>query len=132
MNGRTKRLVADRNFLGQSGEGMIRQGQMFDAEATDADAYMKAGLAHMAPGRPSEEDAAAATADDAKQKAAKASESKESTAKGKDGLEAWDGSISEEAYVSKYDSHDASDSVKEKVKLAKARIRAGVSQGANG
>ncbi len=77
--------------------------------------------------------AAQASAADNKASAAKAKETKESPAKDTGGLEPWDGALSEEAYVARFGGDpSASDSVKEKVKLAKARIKAGASQGTQG
>lgn len=131
---RTKRMLAKRNFLGHQGEGFIRKGVMFDTEPAAAAAYETAGLAGPAPGRPSQADAQEAMAEDARQKSRHKSakgESKEAPSKDASGLEPWPlENVSEETYVARYDGKDNSAEVTERLKLAKARIRAGVSAGA--
>lgn len=119
-----------KTFAGEGQTGLYRRGQVIKIDEQLAREYDNQGLTQAAAGRPSK---AAAQASADANKATRASETKEATSKGADGLEAWDGAQSEEAYVARFGGNaDNSDAVKEKLKLAKARIRAGVSAGAAG
>jgi hypothetical protein len=127
-SGHTKRLLAQKNFLGSDREGFLRREQAFDTSPAAAQGYINQGLAIELPSRPSRAAAEAATADHHEQqakKAAKASETKESTAKGANGLEPWDMTMTPSAYVEKYDGNaDNSPAVVERLALAKAHVKA--------
>jgi hypothetical protein len=127
---RTVERRAKRSFLGENQNVPYRRGMRITVDPGTAEKYDAQGLTEPMPKAPTKAAAAASAAANKAQKNAKPTESKESTAKGKDGLEPWDGAMSEEAYVAKYDGSDTP-AVVEKLKLAKARIKAGVSQGAS-
>jgi hypothetical protein len=105
-----------------------KRGQIISVDESQARELDNQGLTEAVAARPSKA-AAGASAADNKARAARAAETKETTGKDASGLESWDGAMSEESYVAKYDGSD-SPTVVEKLKLAKARIKAGVSQGA--
>lgn len=56
----SKRMLAQKNFLGAEREGFIRRGQAFDTSPSAASSYINSGLAIEMPERPSKADAAAA------------------------------------------------------------------------
>lgn len=130
MAGRFVERKVKRNFLGDGQVDLYRKGQIVAIPEQKVTEYENAGLVERAAAAPTKEAAAASLAADKASKAAKPGETKESTGKDGSGLEPWTQSISEEAYVSRYDGKDNSVAVGENLKLAKARIKAGVSSGA--
>jgi len=127
---RTVERRTKKSFLGEGQNVAYRRGMRVAVDPGTAEKYDAQGLTEPMPGRPTQAAAAASAADNKAQKAAKPGETKETTGKDKFGLEPWDGAISEESYVARYDGKDNSEAVAENLKLAKARIKAGVSQGA--
>lgn len=96
-----------------------------------AEEYDARGYTEEPDGPPSAEASARSMAGDAEQKEAalKAKENKEATGKDASGLEPWTLATTPAAYVEKYGGDaSASDEVKERVKLARAHVKAEANQ----
>lgn len=116
-----------RSFVGEGEAVPWRKGTVISLQESKAEEYDAKGLTEKPPARPTAEAAAASAAGDARQKAATASETKETTGKSAAGLEPWPlESVTPDAYIGRYGARDDnSDDVKERLKLARAYVKAG-------
>lgn len=122
-----------RSFLGEGQSTPYRKGQIVFLEEARATQYDAQNLTVVPSGPPAKAKALAASAAAKASKKTGPSESKESPKKDESGLESWPvAGVTEEAYVGRYDGKDNSPEVAERLKLAKARIKAGVSAGGKG
>lgn len=119
-----------KTFQGEGENTLYERRSIVKLDPQKARDYDNQGLTTVPDARPSRAAALASVADNKAQaakaaaEAAKASETKETTGKGANGLEPWDGAQSPEAYVSRFDGKDNSPEVAEKLKLAKAHVKA--------